>query len=164
MVAVGTGLAVGLGMYAFQGRNAVETPLMVVRPVRDKFTSEFAWAHIPEEEEAVPEEDSSAFMTDIEDAVTTPNETTVQETPPPPDTQKDKKERKPAADAPAEKREKVAITPGEPAQENGDEPVTGRERRRRANRDETDELPEDPLMRRTRDGVHRIREIFEGTP
>ncbi|HEY0544402.1 MAG TPA: hypothetical protein VGC91_03315 [Pyrinomonadaceae bacterium] len=160
--AVGVGVVAGLAIsvYRYRQPTQAESPV-AVRPIADKTRSTLSWTYTPEE--PVTEEDATTDFADANE-VTTPAPT---ETHPRAGDEADKKKSREEAarDERADRQDQIAQQREERA---GDERAQRQEERRRRrareDRNNNDELPQDPIMRHARDGVHRIREIFEGTP
>ena len=160
--AVAVGLVVGLGISVYRSRQSqpVDAPV-AVRPISDKTRdNSLPWTYTPEE--PVAAEDETATVADADETTTTrevhPRETeprAVEET-----------DRKRAREAPA--RDEREDKQDQIAQQREDERAQRQEERRRRRardgRNADEDLPQDPIIRHTREGVHRIREIFEGTP
>ncbi len=159
VVIIGIGAGFAISVYAL--RKPPESPV-AVRAVADKPRSILPWTHTPDEPAA--EEDSTAAVADANEAGKPPQDIAKHDPEPPRTGESGDKKRareEAARDARADERdqrdERVA---NEREQRRQD-----RERRRNTgNKNKDDELPQDPITRHTQDGLHRVREIFEGTP
>ncbi len=171
--AVGIGVAAGLAISSYQRRQQpqqAETSV-AVRPVAVKAPTTLPWTHTPEEILADEEMLASAPETGEAQGQTpeqTPVETRVRE-----EADRDKERREARDEKRAEKqedrhdrRQDEDDRANEARDDDRDRRRQGREQRRgrrNSQRDDDEDLPQDPI-RRTRDEVHRIREIFEGIP
>ena len=161
-VAVGVAAGLAIGVYRYRQQPQAESPV-AVRPLADKTRSTLPWTYTPEE--PVAEEDATTDVADGNE-VTTPAPQETQPRKSDSDEADKKRAREEAArDERADRQDQIAQQREERASD--ERAQRQEERRRRRGKDEknaNDELPQDPIIRHTRDGVHRIREIFEGTP
>lgn len=174
LAAVSVGIAAGFAISSYQSGRTVAESSVAVRPVASKSSKSLPWTHTPEDEELAIEDDALASAEETIGA-TTGQPTQVAEDNPPraEEANKDKERSREAARERAEDRRDRAQSPDAERvdEEDNNRADEDRERRRqereqrraRRNRRNDDDLPEDPI-RRTRDEVHRIREIFEGIP
>ncbi len=165
IAAIGIGVAAGFAISSYQRRQtaAAETSV-AVRPVASKSPTTLPWTYTPEEE-LIVEDDAVASVDETANETAQPPQTVPEDNPARVANDDRDKERREARQERAEDRR-------DERQEARDDRAEERERRRqereqrraRRNRqNDDDDLPQDPI-RRTRDEVHRIREIFEGIP
>lgn len=158
LAAVGIGVASGFAISGYQrSRQPAETSV-AVRPVASKPLSTLPWTHTPEEP-VIEENDATAQVTDVDEtAGQVPDETPARAD----DDKEEKQERK--AEREAEKRERREQRDERAEQEREQRRQDRGRRRGPDDRNRNEDLPQDPTIRRTRDELHRIREIFEGIP
>jgi hypothetical protein len=159
-VAVGVAAGLAISVYRYRQQPQAESPV-AVRPIADRTRNTLPWTYTPED--PLAEENPT---TDVADAneVTTPAPTETQ-TRAGDEADKKKSREEAARDERADRQDQIAQQREERASD--ERAQRQEERRRRRGKDEknaNDELPQDPIIRHARDGVHRIREIFEGTP
>ena len=161
VVIIGIGAGFAISVYAL--RQPPESPV-AVRAVADKPRSILPWTHTPDEPAA--EEDSTAAVADANEAAKPPQDIAKHAPEPQPRTgESDDKKRareEAARDARDDQRDDQR---DERVANERERRKQDRERRRNiGNQNKDDELPQDPINRRAQDGLHRVREIFEGTP
>lgn len=167
--AIVIGIGAGFAISGYARRRPAETPV-AVRAVADKPRSTLPWTHTPDEPLAV--DDSTAAVADP-DEVTAPPEDINTHAPVPPqsppradETGDKKRAREEAArETRDDRRDQLEQEREERASDDRERRQDERRRRRgRDDKNRDDDLPQDPITRHTRDGLHRVREIFEGTP
>ncbi len=174
-LAIMTGVAAGLGISIYQSRQQQPAEAAVaVRPSIRRTPAEMSWTYMPEdEEEMASDSESDTPEPATEEAVPqvfAPNPTPVSAptsapAPPPRNNAEDREERKAAArEERREERREQAEQRREDRRAADDDQRRQNRGRGRNRRGSDDDLPQDPIMRRTRDELYRIREIFEGTP
>lgn len=163
VIGIAAGLAIGV--YRYRQQPQAESPV-AVRAIADKTRNTLPWTHTPAE--PLAEEDAVA---DADEVVTPePNDETATHQTQPRKSDSDEADKKKAReedarDARADRQDQIAQQREERATDERAQRQEERRRRRgKDERNDNDELPQDPIIRHTRDGVHRIREIFEGTP
>ncbi|MBV9957475.1 MAG: hypothetical protein JO360_03605 [Acidobacteria bacterium] len=151
------GLVAGVGVIAYQRSRqpqtaqAGETP-QAVSPIAEKTRSVLPWTHTPDE--VIPEEDATVPVPDENATATTAQPR--QDNTPHPNEARDEKRREQAEAAREDRRAQL--------EQEREERKQDRPRKRDRDGRNNEDLPQDPLIRRTQDELHRVREIFEGTP
>jgi hypothetical protein len=148
------GLVAGVGIIAYQRSRQpqqAETP-QAVGPVAEKTRAVLPWTHTPDE--VIPEDDSTAILNDT-NATETARDNTLHE-----NEARDEKRREQAEAAREDRRAQLE----QQRDEREDRRQDKQQRRGRDERNRDDDLPQDPIIRRTQDELHRVREIFEGKP
>jgi hypothetical protein len=165
IAAIGIGVAAGFAISSYQRRNAAAETSVAVRPVASKSPTTLPWTYTPEEEELIVEDDAIASADETADETAQPPQTVPEDNPARVANDDREKERREARQERAEdKRDKEQEARDDRAAEREQRRQEREQRRGRRNRqNDDDDLPQDPI-RRTRDEVHRIREIFEGIP
>lgn len=158
LIGVGIGVAAGVVISGSKSAETEAAPSLAIRPYEGKSPSVLPWTHTPDE--PIVEEETTA-------QATVPDEV-IQQTPDkapdkPPVRVADNDDRETKSERKAERQEERRER-REQRQEDREEQKHERQRQRRANRgNNDDDLPQDPL-KRSRDEINRVREIFEGPP
>lgn len=158
------GLGAGFAISVYARRGQPESPV-AVRAVADKPRSVLPWTHIPDE--PAPADDSTAAVADTNEAAAPPQDIAKHDPEPQQragESDDKKRAREEAArDARADQRDQRDQQRDERIANEREQRRQDRERRRNIG-NQNDDLPQDPINRHTQDGLHRVREIFEGTP
>ncbi|MBC7909182.1 MAG: hypothetical protein H7Y30_01695 [Pyrinomonadaceae bacterium] len=171
-LAIMTGVAAGLGISIYQSRQQPAEAAVAVRPAIRRTPAEMSWTYLPEEEEEMASDSES----DMPEPATEAAEPQVVSSNPPPVSAPTSAPAPPSRNNVDDSEERKAAAREERREERRERAEQRREERRAADDDQRrqnrgrnrrgsdDDLPQDPIMRRTRDELYRIREIFEGTP